>query len=161
MRAESLWLQSLLVHSILLHGRRKNEHLDVGLPVLPFLNLRIHSGSLIWLGYRTWYVFLLWHIWALLRWSDGVYFSQSLVFVLRLLRYLQVVPWVPVPVLWVSHSWCRGKFLDLVWLAPPLSLLLSGTCDKGLVGPNLPAIISITTKSCDLDVSDRTTSVVC
>ena len=38
---------------------------------------------------------------------------------------------------------------------------MPGTCDKGLVGPNLPAIISITTKSCDLDVSDRKTSVVC
>ena len=133
MRAESWLMQSRLVHSRLLHGRRKNVSLDVGIYVPPFVQRRMHSSSLKWLGYRTWYVLVHWQIYALLFWVDGIYLSHSLVVGLRLLWYLLVVP-LPVPILWMSRGWCQGQFLDLVWLANNLYLLLPGTCDEVLVG---------------------------
>ena len=94
----------------------------------------MHRSSLTCLGYRTWYEFLLWNICSLLCWVDGVSFQHSLVVGLRLLWDLQFVPWVPVLVVWVSRCWCWGPFLDLVWLAPPLSLMLPGNCGDSLVG---------------------------
>ena len=95
----------------------------------------MYSCSLIYLGCRMYSAFLLQQICAILHWAGGVHFSQSLVVGLRLLWDLQVVIQVPVPVLWVSCGLCRGQFLDLVWLDTPLSLLLPGTREEGLVGP--------------------------
>ena len=132
-RAEQWFLQSRLVHSRLLHGWITHGILDVVISVLPFVQRRMHSSYLTCLGYRNWSVLLLCQICELLLWVDGIYFSQSLVVGLRLLWDLQVVP-LPIPVLWMSRGWCQGQFLDLVWLANNLSLLLPGTCDEGLVG---------------------------
>ena len=155
------WLKSRLVHYRLIHGWITHEHMDVGLPVPPFLQQRMHSSYLACLGYRTWSMFLLWHICALLCWFDGVYLSHLLVVGLRLLWDLQVVPRVTVPVLWVSHGWCRGQFLYLVWLATPMSLLLLGNHGEIIVGPIPVAINCIHIRSFDLDVSNITTFAVC
>ena len=96
---------------------------------------RVHSGSLTWLGYRTWYFLLLWKICALLRWDGWVYLYWYLMVGLWLLWDIQVVTWVPVPVLWVSRGWCLGQCWDLVLLAPHLPILLHGTLQEVIVGP--------------------------
>ena len=44
---------------------------------------------------------------------------------------------------------------------PPMPLLLPGTQEEGLVGPDFVGIISITIHSYDIYISNRTDAVVC
>ena len=143
--------------------------MDVGLPVLPFVQQSMHSSSLECLGYRTRSALLLWNIYVLLRWDYGVYFishwwldykcCEIFRWFLGCLYLLCGCLMVDVEVkFWISYEWlflCLLCFLELV------RRFFWGLIFVALWGLIFIAIINIPIHSCDINVSNRTTSTVC